>query len=266
MSHEQFPSSTQMLEAASPTAADLQAIENYANNGEAEQEAYYEQVPNGEANRRLGGAALNLAADESIEAPTDEAGEEEIRRREAYRDPTFPNGMEITIGIETYMVTGVSFTGDNGNYKTDKVSLQHMAKDGETITMEPEALKIWIATAEAHAAASQELANYTEDAEIADHIDMPDSEVNPATGENQTSPNTAEVEALVEQLRDQIDQYSSLGFSTNDEINIGGETYTVKTIELVDKNSGADSEVTIQHKDSSETYTMKPEELQSLLA
>lgn len=275
MSHEQLATAPQ-----SPETADMQEIEDYANNQEVVNS--YEFTQSTETSRRLGEVTFGLVANETGELPADQASEQELHLREAYVDREFPNGMQFTIGTETYQVTGVSFTGDGGNYTTEKVTIQHMAAEGETLTMEPEYLKQWIAAAEAQAVAGEQLLGDAEYAEIGTEIIeqyATNSNVIRALGGtvlNQEVQEVADIllmpeiedtEVLAEQLRNWIDEYDELGFSTNDEIKIRGETYTVKDISLAGEAKNTDSQVTIQHTGAGkETFILTPEELQALIA
>lgn len=275
MSHEQLATAPQSAETV--TTADMQEIENYANNPEVANS--YESAPNHETSRRLGEAAFSLTANETNELPADQTSEEELRLREAYVDREFPNGMQFTIGSETYQVTGVSFTGDNGTYTTESVTIQRMVADGETLTMEPEYLKQWIATAEAQAAAGEQLLVDAEYAEIGTEITeqyasssnviraLGSTVLNQEAADIPAAPEIENTEALAEQLRTWIDEYSQLGFSTDDEIEIRGETYSVKDISLAGEAKNTESQVTIQHTGAGkETFTLTPEELQALIA
>lgn len=277
MSHDQFPSSTtQTLEADAPSPADFDEIEAFANSGSTHEN---EVAPGVEASRRLGAVALNETAPSANELSADDASEEEIRLREAYRDPKFPNGMKIAIGSETYLVTGVSFKGDNGNYETETVTIQHMVEDGETLTMEPTYLEQWISAAKAQAAAGEQLLDDAEYAEIGTEIAeqyATNATVIRALGSavlaqealaDTSATPEVDTEALANQLRNWIDEYNELGFSTDEEIEIRGETYIVKEISLASENDGTDSKVTIQRKgpDAAE-FVLTPEQLQAFLA
>lgn len=281
MSHEQFSSSTtQTLETTVPSAADFEEIESFANTGSAyENETAYESGPDTESSRRLGGVALAEATAGTNELPADEASEEELRRREAYRDPKFPNGMKIAIGSETYMVTGVSFKGDNGNYETKTVTIQHMVENGETLTMEPTYLEQWITAVNAQAAAGEQLLDDAESAETgtelaeqyANNTNMLRALGGAVLAQETIAdiPTTPEVdaEALASQLRSWIDEYNELGFSTDEKIEIRGEIYVVKSISLADENDNSESRVTIQHTGpGAKEFTLTPEQLQAFLA